>query len=134
SAGASPPRAGPYQRLRRRSGRAAYASCAVMNQTPTPPAPPSTNRRALGCLVEIVETVVLTLILFWFIQSFVAQPFQVKQFSMQDTIQNEQFVLVDRLTPRFHGYHRGDIIVFNPPENTETGREDPFIKRVIGIA
>jgi signal peptidase I len=92
-----------------------------------------TNRRALGCLLEIVETVVLTLILFWVIQSFVAQPFQVQQFSMQNTIQDGQFVLVDRLTPRFDGYHRGDIVVFTPPANAESPDQKPFIKRVIGI-
>jgi signal peptidase I len=103
----------------------------VIDQTP---APPSTNRRAVGCLLEIVETVVLTLILFWLIQSFVAQPFQVQQFSMQNTIQDRQFVLVDRLTPRFDGYHRGDIIVFTPPANAESPDQKPFIKRVIGIA
>ena len=103
----------------------------MIDQTP---ASPSTNRRALGCLLEIVETVVLTLILFWLIQSFVAQPFQVQQFSMQNTIQDRQFVLVDRLTPRFDGYHRGDIIVFTPPANAESPDQKPFIKRVIGIA
>ncbi len=103
----------------------------MIDQTPSPA---STNRRALGCLLEIVETVVLTLILFWVIQSFVAQPFQVQQFSMQNTIQDRQFVLVDRLTPRFDGYHRGDIIVFTPPANAESPDEKPFIKRVIGIA
>jgi signal peptidase I len=82
----------------------------------------------------VVETLVLTLILFWVIQSFVAQPFQVQQFSMQNTIQNDQFVLVDRLTPHFDGYHRGDIIVFTPPQAVE-GLPDqkPFIKRIIGV-
>ena len=99
-----------------------------------PPTPPSSNRRAFGCLLEIVETVVLTLILFWVIQSFVAQPFQVQQFSMQNTIQDRQFVLVDRLTPRFDRYHRGDIVVFTPPANAESPDQKPFIKRVIGIA
>src|SRR4029078_11192261 len=107
-----------------------YASPAVIQPTPSTP---STNRRALGCLLEIVETVVLTLILFWVIQSFVAQPFQVRQFSMQDTIEDGQFVLVDRVPPRFNAYHRGDIIVFSPPENAETGNKEPFIKRVIGV-
>ena len=100
--------------------------------TDQPPAP--RNRRALGCLIEIIETAVLTLILFWVIQSFVAQPFQVRQFSMQDTIEDGEFVLVDRLTPRFDPYHRGDIIVFTPPENAETQGGEPFIKRVIGVA
>lgn len=96
--------------------------------------PASTNRRALGCLLEIVETVVLTLVLFWVIQSFVAQPFQVQQFSMQNTIQDRQFVLVDRLTPHFDPYHRGDIVVFTPPANAESPDQKPFIKRVIGVA
>lgn len=107
----------------------------MFDRTPPPPAPPTANRRALGCLLEIVETIVLTLILFWVIQTFVAQPFQVRQFSMQDTIEDQQFVLVDRLTPRFDGYHRGDIIVFSPPtENAETPSKEPFIKRVVGVA
>ena len=93
-----------------------------------------TDRRALGCLLEIVETVVLTLVLFWVIQNFVAQPFQVQQFSMQNTIQDGQFVLVDRLTPHFDAYHRGDIVVFTPPiEVDESPDRKPFIKRVIAV-
>ena len=98
------------------------------------PSPPS-NRRTLGCLLEVVETLALTAILFWVIQSFVAQPFQVQQKSMMDTIQDGQFVLVDRLTPRFDPYHRGDIVVFAPPKpNSESPEQKPFIKRVIGVA
>jgi signal peptidase I len=93
------------------------------------------RRRALGCLLEIVETVVLTLVLFWVIQNFVAQPFQVQQLSMQNTIQDSQFVLVDRLTPHFDAYHRGDIVVFTPPiEIDESPDKKPFIKRIIGVA
>ena len=106
----------------------------IPTATEAPP-PASTNRRALGCLLELVETVVLTLILFVVIQNFVAQPFQVQQFSMQNTIQDGQYVLVDRLTPRFDGYHRGDIIVFTPPVSVdESPDRKPFIKRVIGVA
>jgi signal peptidase I len=105
-----------------------YSSPPAPEPTPTP----SARRRSLGCLLEIVETLALTLLLFWVIQSFVAQPFQVRQNSMEHTIEDEQFVLVDRLTPHFDAYHRGDIVVFNPPE--EANRlGDPFIKRVIGI-
>ncbi len=97
-------------------------------------APPQRSR-ALGCLLELVETLVVTLILFWVIQSFVAQPFQVKQVSMRDTIEDGQYVLVDRLTPRVDGYHRGDIIVFSPPIDVQEGPKTvPFIKRIIGVA
>jgi len=42
------------------------------------------------------------------------------------------YVLVDRLTPRWSPYARGQVVVFQPPE-TVTDRTVPFIKRVIGI-
>ena len=93
-----------------------------------------TDRRSLGCLIEVVETVVLTAIIFVVLQTFVAQPFQVRQPSMLNTIADGQYVLVDKLTPRFDGYHRGDIIVFSPPANAEVEAGQPYIKRIIGIA
>ncbi len=91
------------------------------------------QRPALGCLFEIVETLVLTLIIFLVIQNFVAQPYQVKQQSMERTLEPEQYVLVDKLTPRWDTYKRGDIIVFNPPPQWAQDDGTPFIKRVIGV-
>ena len=89
------------------------------------------QRPALGCLFEIVETLVLTLLIFFVIQNFVAQPYKVQQKSMQRTLEEDQYVLVDKLTPRFDAYNRGDIVVFEPPEDWgDSGT--PFIKRVIG--
>jgi signal peptidase I len=89
------------------------------------------QRPALGCLFEIVETLVLTLIIFVVIQNFVAQPYKVQQQSMERTLEPEQYVLVDKLTPRFDTYKRGDIVVFKPPADWGDD-ETPFIKRVIG--
>jgi signal peptidase I len=89
------------------------------------------QRPALGCLFEIVETLVLTLLIFVVIQNFIAQPYKVQQQSMQRTLEPEQYVLVDKLTPRFDPYNRGDIVVFEPPANWADGNT-PFIKRVIG--
>lgn len=89
------------------------------------------QRPAVGCLLEIVETLVLTFVIFIVIQNFVAQPYKVQQQSMERTLEPEQYVLVDKLTPRFDEYKRGDIVVFNPP--ADWGDDDtPFIKRVIG--
>jgi signal peptidase I len=92
------------------------------------------TRRPLGCLFEIVETLVLTLIIFFVIQTFVAQPYRVEQQSMFDTLEPDQYVLVDKLTPRFDDYSRGDIVVFEPPEAwIQGGPRTPFIKRVIAL-
>jgi signal peptidase I len=91
------------------------------------------NRRSsTGCLFEVVETLVLTLIIFFVIQNFVGQPFQVQQNSMERTLEPKQYVLVDKLTPRWDSYSRGDVVVFNPPESW-TSDPTPFIKRVIGL-
>jgi signal peptidase I len=87
----------------------------------------------LGCLFEIVETLVLTLIIFLVIQNFVAQPYKVQQQSMEHTLEPDQYVLVDKLTPRIDVYKRGDIVVFSPPADWAQDDGTPFIKRVIGI-
>jgi signal peptidase I len=93
-----------------------------------------TKRPRLGCLLEIVETLVLTLIIFLAIQTFVAQPYKVEQGSMEHTLEPDQYVLVDKLTPRIGPYQRGDIVVFTPPPGVERPGGAPFIKRVIGVA
>jgi signal peptidase I len=80
----------------------------------------------------VVETLVLTVIIFLVIQNFVAQPYQVRQQSMERTLEPGQYVLVDKLTPRFSPYRRGEIVVFTPPTGW-TDNDTPFIKRVIGL-
>ena len=91
------------------------------------------QRPQLGCLLEIVETLALTLIIFVVIQNFIAQPYKVQQSSMERTLMQEQYVLVDKLTPHFDTYKRGDIVVFTPPEDWVGTDRTPFIKRVIGV-
>lgn len=91
-----------------------------------------TKRPAFGCLLEIAETLVLTLVIFLVIQNFVAQPYKVQQQSMERTLEPEQYVLVDKVTPRVDTYARGDIVVFNPPTSWVQENGTPFIKRVIG--
>jgi signal peptidase I len=91
------------------------------------------RRSALGCLLEIVETLVLTLLIFWVIQSFVAQPFKVQQESMETTLLPDQYVLVDKLTPHWDPFKRGDVVVFNPPTTWVQNDGQPYIKRIIGV-
>jgi len=91
------------------------------------------QRPALGCLFEVVETLVLTVVIFLGIQTFVAQPYKVQQGSMETTLMPDQYVLVDKLSPRWSPYGYGDIVVFDPPESWSAGTGVPFIKRVIGL-
>lgn len=91
------------------------------------------QRPAVGCLVEVLETLVLTVVIFFGIQAFVAQPYKVQQTSMENTLLPDQYVLVDKLSPRWDTYSYGDIVVFHPPASWSQGSDVPFIKRVIGL-
>ncbi len=52
---------------------------------------------------------------------------------METTLEPDQYVLVDKLTPRFSDYKRGDIIVFTPPPRAAFEGTEKFIKRVIAV-
>ncbi len=95
----------------------------------------ASSRAGRGWAFEVVETLILTLVIYLAIHNFVAQPFEVRQESMTPTILHGEYVLIDKLTPHFDDYTYGDVIVFEPP-TTATSEDDdiPFIKRIIGLA
>jgi signal peptidase I len=87
-----------------------------------------------GCLLEVLETIILTLVIFFVVQNFVAQPYQILGVSMEPTLENGQYVLVDKISPHFSDYKRGDVVVLEPPAGyDENGSNVPFIKRVVGV-
>ena len=94
--GGSNPHIAPLMQFRawRRQPRALPASAG-----PVPLYCRTCDTTPLGCLFEIVETLVLTLIIFFVIQTFVAQPYRVEQQSMERTLEPDEYVLVDKLTP-----------------------------------
>jgi signal peptidase I len=105
-------------------------------EVPTPDGDDPETMRRRGRLrsgaVEVLETLILTLVVFLVIQNFVAQPFKVDQHSMDRTLAEGDYVLVDRLTGRWSPYARGQVVVFQPPP-AWTSRPEPYIKRVIGV-
>ena len=111
-------------------GAAAHASRRPAGLGRGPYTPRLVSKRPLGCLFEVVETLVLTIIIFLVIQNFVAQPYRIEQMSMEQTLEPGQYVLIDKLSPRWADYARGDVVVFWPPD---TAHDVPFIKRVIGL-
>lgn len=77
---------------------------------------------------EIVETLALTLLIFLAIH-FTVQNYQIEGTSMTNTLQNGQFVLVNRVSYLFHAPDRGDVIVCHEPD--DPGRD--IIKRIIAL-
>ncbi len=87
------------------------------------------RRRIPRWVIDVAQTVALTLVIFVVIQNFIAQPFEVEQHSMERTFVEGQYVLVDRLSHLWSPYARGQVIVFRAPEGSS--RPEPLIKRVI---
>jgi signal peptidase I len=64
-----------------------------------------------------------------FIRFFIAAPYIVQGDSMLPTFTNLNYLIVDRVTYRFEEPQRGDVIVFDLPQNTSRA----LIKRIIGL-
>ena len=93
-------------------------------------------------VVDVAETVLLAVMLFLII-NFVTARIQVDGFSMEPTMHSGEFVIVSRvaydlrfrfgelvnLSQRLSDPERGDIVVFNPPNNPN----EEYIKRIIGL-
>lgn len=77
---------------------------------------------------EIIETVVLTLLIFFAVH-FSVQPYFVDGPSMQPGLHTGELVVVNLLTYDFSAPQRGDIIVFHPPDDPT----QQYVKRIIGL-
>ena len=79
---------------------------------------------------EIIETVVLTLLIFFAVH-FSVQPFRVNGPSMQPHLYTNNLILVNLLAYDFGSPQRGDVIVFHPPIATDPG--EYYVKRIIAV-
>lgn len=81
--------------------------------------------------LTLAETLISALVIIVLLQTFVGRTYAVEQTSMEPTLEPQQRLIVDRLTPRFDPYKPGDIIVFDAPALADL--QAPMIKRVIAI-
>jgi signal peptidase I len=79
-------------------------------------------------LVDIIQTVVISVILFLGINLITAR-IRIESVSMENTLHPGNAVLVNRLAYQFGLPQRGDIVVFDPPFESP----EPYIKRVIAL-
>lgn len=80
-------------------------------------------------LVDILIAVCLAAAVLYFIR-----PTIVKQSSMEDTLRENDYLIMYRLAYKNHEPERGDIIIFQSSLiNEDSGRDKLLIKRVIGL-
>jgi len=101
----------------------------VEHQVP-PQIPSSVPKNAFWHGVrEWIRVIVIALIIAIPVRYFVAEPFIVNGASMDPTFSTGQFLVVDRVTYRFERPQRGDVIVFEYPNDPSVY----YIKRIIGL-
>ncbi len=98
---------------------------------PEPPIgePQSNSKKLRQTLLDIIETILLSLVLYFGINAVSAR-IKVESISMQPTLKAGYYVIVDRLAYKIGKPHRGDIIIFRYPPDPQ---REPYIKRVIGL-
>lgn len=95
---------------------------------PPPALPNAPVRKRRSALVELVETLAITLVLFLAARASL-QPFTVQGQSMEPTLHNHEYILVEKVTYWLHAPQRGDVVVFRYPGDPSVD----YIKRVIGL-
>lgn len=108
----------------------------------------------LAWLREIAIVVICALALSFLVRTFLVQAFYVPSPSMEDTLMPDDRILASKITTRFSGVQRGEVVVFKDPGNwladppprsnpvrtvfeviglLPSSSGDDLVKRVIGI-
>lgn len=77
---------------------------------------------------DMISFLVFVAWIVFFFRFFVASPYNVVWASMAETFQEWDFIVVDKVSPKFKTRERWDIIVFVPP-----GKDVAYIKRIIWL-
>ena len=87
------------------------------------------EEKSYHLILDIIEPFITSLVVFLVIYLWVAFLEAVSGASMEPTLHTGDRILVERLTPKFKGLNRGDIVILHPPGNDTKD----YVKRVIGL-
>jgi signal peptidase I len=93
------------------------------------PEQPVVGQRLLRFFREVLETVLPAILIALLINVFVGQATRVEGQSMEPNLHTDQRLVVEKVSYRFHGPQRYDIVVLKLPSQGD----DLLIKRVIGL-
>lgn len=80
-------------------------------------------------VLEVLQTLLISVLLYFGINAISAR-IRVQSISMQPTLTERDFVLVNKLAYKVSDPRHGDVIVFLPPPDPQG---EPYIKRIIGL-
>jgi signal peptidase I len=80
-------------------------------------------------LIDVLFNIVVIVAIVAGIRTFLVSPFQVEGSSMTSTLENNEYIIINKLSYYIGNPSRGDIIVFRPPSDPKKH----YVKRVIGL-
>ncbi len=83
-------------------------------------------------LIEWVAVLVGAVVVALLLRAFLVHAYWIPSESMEETLQRQDRVLVNKLSYRLHEVNRGDVVVFRRPDDQDAVIPD-LIKRVIGL-
>lgn len=98
-------------------------------RTAAPQAPTAGAGRLRAALRDLFGTILPAVVIALLIHAFLAQATRVYGQSMEPNLHSDERLVVEKLSYRFHGPRRGDIVVLHDP----AGGPELLIKRVIGL-
>lgn len=80
-------------------------------------------------LLDVLFNIIVIVAIVAGIRTFLVSPFQVEGNSMVDTLEDKQYIIINKLAYILGEPGRGDVVVFRPPNDPEKY----YVKRVIGL-
>jgi signal peptidase I len=90
---------------------------------------PGWAQRSARLLREVLETILPAILIALLINVFIGQATRVEGQSMEPNLHTDQRLVVEKLSYRFHGPQRFDVVVLRLPNQGE----ELLIKRVVGL-
>jgi signal peptidase I len=79
-------------------------------------------------LFDVVLNIVIILAVVGLIRTFLVSPFRVEGNSMTDTLEHQEYIIINKFAYYVGDPVRGDVVVFRPPND----RDKHYVKRIIG--
>src|SRR3989344_1385360 len=79
--------------------------------------------------IDVLFNIVVIVAIVAGIRTFLVSPFQVEGNSMVDTLEDKQYIIINKLAYILGDPKRGDVVVFRPPSDHKKYN----VKRVIGL-
>ncbi len=89
---------------------------------------PQQRHGILFHLLDVLFNIIVIVAIVAAIRTFLVSPFQVEGNSMVDTLEDKQYIIINKLAFILGNPQRGDVVVFRPPND----HKKYYVKRVIG--